>query len=483
MGTTTTNYNLYKPDIGETGWGDDVNTSTDTVDSTMKANEDAIALNTTHRGSDGTDHANVVLNDSHRTGDGSDHADVATNTTHSTGDGSDHADVASNTTHRTSDGSDHTFIDQSVISGASPTFDGANITGVDAANVDIADAGGYITATDVEGALQENRPLIDANTAHAALAAPHREINDAGTAATDLWSAQKISSVVQGIDWKESVIDFYDPTGGLPGGPSTGDRYIASATANGWTDTYIYEYNGATWDEDIPNEGAAAWNETDDTNYTFNGTSWVKFGSTVDHVNLQNIGTNTHAQIDTHISGTGADHTYIDQSVVSGASPTFDGANFTGVDAANVDIADAGGYITATDVEGALQEHRPLINSALVAVVNFVIDGGGSAITTGIKGDIEIPFACTINQVTLLADQSTTTTIDIWKDTYANYPADDSDSITAAAVPTITAALKSQDSTLTGWTTSVSTGDCLRFNVDANDNATRVTISLKVTKT
>lgn len=38
--------------------------------------------------------------------------------------------VGANTTHRTSDGSDHTFIDQDVTSGASPTFNGVNITGV-----------------------------------------------------------------------------------------------------------------------------------------------------------------------------------------------------------------------------------------------------------------------------------------------------------------------------------------------------------------
>jgi hypothetical protein len=37
--------------------------------------------------------------------------------------------VAANTTHKTSNGSDHTYIDQSVVSGASPTFNAANITG------------------------------------------------------------------------------------------------------------------------------------------------------------------------------------------------------------------------------------------------------------------------------------------------------------------------------------------------------------------
>ena len=38
--------------------------------------------------------------------------------------------VALNTTHRTSDGSDHAFIDQDVTSGASPTFNGVNISGI-----------------------------------------------------------------------------------------------------------------------------------------------------------------------------------------------------------------------------------------------------------------------------------------------------------------------------------------------------------------
>jgi hypothetical protein len=71
-----------------------------------------------------------------------------------------------NTTHRTSDGTDHGYIDQDVTSGASPTLDGDNFTGIDADDVDIADAGEIITATDVEGALQENRTALNLNTTH-----------------------------------------------------------------------------------------------------------------------------------------------------------------------------------------------------------------------------------------------------------------------------------------------------------------------------
>lgn len=115
--------------------------------------------------------------------------------------------------------------------------------------------------------------------------------------------------------------------------------------------------------------------------------------------------------------------------------------------------------------------------------IEFVIDGGGSTITTGVKGDLEITYPCTIQQATLLADQSGSIVIDIWKDTYANFPPVDGDSITASAPPTITTATKSQDATLTGWTTTVAAGDVLRFNVDSVTTLTRVTLSLKVLKT
>lgn len=39
-----------------------------------------------------------------------------------------------------------------------------------------------------------------------------------------------------------------------------------------------------------------------------------------------------------HISATGASHSYIDQSVVSGSSPTFDGTNFTGIPDGALDL-------------------------------------------------------------------------------------------------------------------------------------------------
>lgn len=127
----------------------------------------------------------------------------------------------------------------------------------------------------------------------------------------------------------------------------------------------------------------------------------------------------------------------------------------------------------------------PAINldpNAAMAAIEYVFDGGGVVLTTGIKGDVRIPFACTINSVTLLADQAGSIVVDIWKDSYANYPPTIADTITASAKPTLSGATKSEDTTLTGWTTAIAAGDTLRFNIDSIATCTRVALVLKVTK-
>ena len=124
-----------------------------------------------------------------------------------------------------------------------------------------------------------------------------------------------------------------------------------------------------------------------------------------------------------------------------------------------------------------------LTTAARQVSAGIVIDGGGSTITTGVKGYLSIPYAGTITAVRMLADQSGSIVVDIWKDTYANYPPTDADSITASAVPTISTATKSEDTTLTGWTTSISAGDVLGFNVDSATTITRLTLQLTITKT
>jgi len=349
MGSTTPNYNLYKPDVGETGWGDDVNTSTDAVDTQIKVNEDAIALNTAKV-------TNVPTALSLGTIDG-------TTVSITSDGGADDVTLPEATT-----------TDAGLLSAAKWDEIVANTAKV--TNVPTALSLGTIDGTTVS---------ITSDGGADDVTLPEATTTEAG-----LLSAAK---------WNEIVANTAKVTN-VPTALSLGtiDATTVSITSDGGADDVTLA------EADTTNAGLLGADKWDEI-----------VASTA------------------HISASGSSHS--------------------------------------------------LVNASLVSTINFIIDGGGAAITTGIKGDIEIPFACTINQVTLLADQSATAVIDIWKDTYANFAPTVADTITAAAIPTITAAIKSQDATLTGWTTAITAGDILRFNVDSNDTAERITLSLKVTKT
>lgn len=114
--------------------------------------------------------------------------------------------------------------------------------------------------------------------------------------------------------------------------------------------------------------------------------------------------------------------------------------------------------------------------------IQFVVDGGGTAITTGQKAHYEVPFDCTVVGWGIYADQSGSIVIDIWKDTYANFPPAIGDTITGSEKPTLSSSQKNQDLTLTTWTTTLSKGDILAFNVDSASTVQRVNVVLKVTK-
>lgn len=114
-----------------------------------------------------------------------------------------------------------------------------------------------------------------------------------------------ISSLLSNLDWQESVLNIQTDNTLDPGTPSSGDRYIITDSGNlhvGFgtitdvSDNDIVEYDGSdfvvVWDEsDVSpsSEGATAFNEDDDTYYTFNGTSWVKIGTVITHNNLSGI--------------------------------------------------------------------------------------------------------------------------------------------------------------------------------------------------
>lgn len=107
----------------------------------------------------------------------------------------------------------------------------------------------------------------------------------------------------------------------------------------------------------------------------------------------------------------------------------------------------------------------------------LTIDGGGTAITTGVKGDITIPFDCYVDSWYITADQVGSIVIDVWKDIFANFPPTVADSIAGTEKPTLSASAFNSDTNLTTWTTRrITSGDVIRFNVDSASTVTRVNL-------
>ena len=116
------------------------------------------------------------------------------------------------------------------------------------------------------------------------------------TDGSDAVTKDHLDSVVQGLDWQNSVLGELDTP---PGSPMTGDRYLVIATATGdWVghEDDIAEWNGTSWDYTTPNKGYTVWIEDVNQQKTYNGTNWVSFGSTVDHGNLTGLVDDDHPQ-------------------------------------------------------------------------------------------------------------------------------------------------------------------------------------------
>lgn len=132
---------------------------------------------------------------------------------------------------------------------------------------------------------------------------------------------------------------------------------------------------------------------------------------------------------------------------------------------------------TSSDIWGDTE-----LATAQTGALNLVIDGGGSVITTGLHGDLIIPYDCTIVGSYLSADQSGSIVIDIWKKAFASFPPLIANTIVASAPPTLSSAASASDVTLTGWTVACLAGDVLRYNVNSATTVTRILLSLKVVK-
>ncbi len=113
------------------------------------------------------------------------------------------------------------------------------------------------------------------------------------------------------------------------------------------------------------------------------------------------------------------------------------------------------------------------------------IDGGGIAITTGVKGYVYVPYAGTISSWTVLGDVSGSIVIDVWKIAFAsNTLPTVANTITAADLPTISSSKTGQNTNPSTWTgLAVSAGDVIGFNVNSCTTITKANLIIKVVRT
>jgi hypothetical protein len=109
-------------------------------------------------------------------------------------------------------------------------------------------------------------------------------------------------------------------------------------------------------------------------------------------------------------------------------------------------------------------------------------DGGGSVLTaTGSTVVLSFSTAATITGVTVICKESGSITFTVKKSTFANYPT--TTDITGGNDVVVSAAQKLQNTTLTGWTTSIAAGDQVELAITGTPSTvTRATLTLHLSR-
>ncbi len=139
---------------------------------------------------------------------------------------------------------------------------------------------------------------------------------------------------------------------------------------------------------------------------------------------------------------------------------------------AGVVVTNVGDAVTVTVAGGV---------GAGISKLGAVFGGNEDPLEAGTTVWYSVPANLTISGWRILNDVSGSVTVDVWVDTYANFPPTSGDTVTASATPATSSAVKAESTTLTGWDTSLAEGDVIAFNLETVDGViTKTTIELTV---
>jgi hypothetical protein len=121
------------------------------------------------------------------------------------------------------------------------------------------------------------------------------------------------------------------------------------------------------------------------------------------------------------------------------------------------------------------------VEAGATGVLNLVMSGGGSVISSGTVGFVEIPYNVQFNQWSLYAGETGTLFVSIDKSSYSNFGS--WTDIVGSTGPNIIDGIKNQDVDISDWDSPTGApGDVLRISIDSIDTITVATLALKYNK-
>lgn len=294
---------------------------------------------------------------------------------------------------------------------------------------------------------------------------------------------------------------------------TTGVVYASSGNSNQWSSTYGLVYatsaswdstytslntNSAKYDSVYANVGSnsANWSSTYNTVNTNSG-SWDYQGSDIKALtaNWQN----TYTTVGTYSASWGAGGGTDSQTLSfdeSNAQLFISNGNFVSLSALSGG-GSGGGITVETDpvfttwaqansakYESTYTTVSAITGNLILGQLGISINGAGSVISTGIKQYLRVPYNCTITSYELVVSPFVPgfITINVLKSTWEDYPP--VNSITGYSAPAINTiidnGIKIRGTNLAGfnWTTALTTGEYLGFNVTSVSAITGATLTL-----
>jgi hypothetical protein len=117
-------------------------------------------------------------------------------------------------------------------------------------------------------------------------------------------------------------------------------------------------------------------------------------------------------------------------------------------------------------------------DAGATGILNFILDGGGVPIETGIKGDVTFPFNFKVESWNLLSKETGSMNVSLWKGNYTDPPTASGVMHSGATGPFINLGIKNQGTSI-GWGSPTgSFGDIVRIGVQGATGISLASLAL-----